>query len=171
MKQTSSEVSQRVRQDRKLSEEEKSVFYSHWHYAAIWLWSSVGNGQSLDDVSSRFQVARERGLEILRFLVEAHLCIFENGVYRMGSQSIHLERSSVHAPKHHTNWRLRAIEMSDRIMSEELMYTAPLSISRADFAKIRSLLTNVIKEATEKAIHSEAEDVACFNVDLFWIKK
>lgn len=171
LKESSSEIGQWVQQDRQLSDEEKAVFYSHWHYASIWLFLSIGNGKSLDEVSSRFQISRERGVEVLHFLLESHLCVFNDGLYKMGPQSIHLDRGSIHLPRHHTNWRLRAIEMSDRIMSEELMYTAPISISRADFALIRTRLTEVIKEATEKAVHSKAEDVACFAMDLFWVKK
>jgi uncharacterized protein (TIGR02147 family) len=169
--QASIEINQRVRQDRQLSEEEKSIFYSHWLYAAIWLLTSIEPGKSLDDVSVHFQIARDRANEILQFLVSTQLCLFENGRFRMGPQSIHLARGSVHLTKHHTNWRLRSIEMSDKVAAEELMYTAPISLSKADFKKIRGRLADVIKEVTDQAIKSQAEDIACVNIDFFWIRR
>jgi len=170
-KQASVELSERVRQDRQLSEEEVSVFYSHWLYAAIWLQSSLPKGTTLETACERFHISRERASEILHFLAETRLCISLNGHYQMGPQSIHLARGSVHLGKHHTNWRLRAIENSDKISQEELMYTAPISISKSDFKKIRTRVTEFIKEVTDTAIQSEADEIACFNLDLFWIRK
>lgn len=171
LKNASIELSQRVRQDRNLTEEEKSIFYSHWLYAAIWLQTSLATGQSLDGIVDKFQISRERATQILHFLVDTQLCVSEQGRFRMGPQSIHLARGSVHISKHHTNWRLKAIDASDRIEPEELMYTAPISVSKSDFEKIRSRLADVIKEVTDVAIKSEAEQIACFNLDFFLIKK
>ena len=171
LQKSSLELSERVRQDRQLSEEEKSIFYSHWLYASIWLQTSLLGGQTLDQVVKRFEISRERAVEILQFLAETQLCVFENGYYVMGPQSIHLPRNSVHLTKHHTNWRLRAIEASDKISQEELMYTAPISVSKADFKKIRNRLADVIKEVTDIAIKSEAEELASFNLDFFRIRK
>lgn len=171
LKNNSIELSERVRQDRQLTEEEKSIFYSHWLYAAIWLQTSLFEGQTLDQVVERFEISRERAAEILRFLVETQLCVLEKGRYLMGPQSIHLSRTSVHLTKHHTNWRLRAIEASDKISQDEMMYTAPISVSKADFKKIRARLADVIKELTDVVIKSEAEEIACFNLDFFLIKK
>lgn len=170
LKENSVELSQRVRQDRQLTNEEKSVFYSHWLFAAIWLQTSIKNGKTLEEICERFDISRERGREILHFLSETQLCILENSHYKMGPQSIHLERGSVHLSRHHSNWRLRAVEASDKIQAEEMMYTAPLSISKADFKKVRARLAEVIKEITDLAIDSEAEDAACFNLDFFWMK-
>jgi hypothetical protein len=49
------------------------------------------------------------------------------------------------------------------------MYTAPISLSNADFKKLRARLAEVIKEVTDVAIQSEAEQVACFNLDFFLV--
>lgn len=171
LKNAAVEISQRVRQDRSLSDEEKSIFYSHWLYAAMWLLTSLKGGQTLDEVVSKFQITRARALDILNFLAETQLCVVANGRYSMGPQSLHLDRKSPHVTKHHTNWRLRAIEASDKISEDEMMYTAPLSLSKADLKKIRGRMMEVIKEVTETAIPSEAEELVCFNLDLFFIKK
>lgn len=168
--QASIELGQHVRQDKSLSDEEKSIFYSHWHYMAVWLFTSIKEGKTLDEVSAWFKISREHASEILQFLSKTELCLFENEKYKMGSQSIHLSRTSAHLVRHHTNWRLRAIEACDKISADEMMFTAPLSLSLADFKKIRSRFTEIIKEITDIAIESEAQALACFNLDFFWIK-
>jgi uncharacterized protein (TIGR02147 family) len=171
LQKNSQDLSKTLRQDRQLNAEEISVFYSHWLYAAIWLFSSLKGGRSLDDIVNWFQISRERALDVLHFLVQTRLCKIENGIYTMGPQSVHLARGSAHLPRHHTNWRLRAIETSDKLGADELMYTAPMSLSAGDFKKLRSRLSEVIKEVTDVAIPSEAEAMVCFNLDFFWIRK
>jgi uncharacterized protein (TIGR02147 family) len=171
LKKHSQDLSKTLRQDRQLNAEEISVFYSHWLYAAIWLFSSLKGGRTLEDIINWFQIPRERALDVLHFLVQTQLCKIENGLYMMGPQSVHLARGSAHLPRHHTNWRLRAIETSDKLGNDELMYTAPMSLSKEDFKKLRSRLSEVIKEVTDVAIPSEAEAMVCFNLDFFWIRK
>jgi len=51
------------------------------------------------------------------------------------------------------------------------MYTAPISLSRDDFKKIRSRSAELVKEVTEVAIHSEAEILTCFDIDFFSIER
>jgi hypothetical protein len=63
------------------------------------------------------------------------------------------------------------VERSDQISSDELMYTAPLSVSRSDFKKIRSRLADLVREVTDIAIPSKAEEIACFNLDFFRIRE
>ncbi|MCC2679415.1 MAG: hypothetical protein K0R29_1991 [Pseudobdellovibrio sp.] len=171
LKKHSQDLSKTVRQDRQLNAEEISVFYSHWLYAAIWLMSSLTGGRTLEDIVNWFQIPRERAIDVLQFLVNTGLCKIENGRYVMGPQSVHLQRGSPYLPRHHSNWRLRAIETSDKLGADELMYTAPMSMSVADFKKVRSRLNEVIKEVTDIAIPSEAEEMVCFNLDFFWIRK
>ena len=67
------ELSERVRQDRLLSEEEKSIIYSHWIYLSVWLFSSIGDGKALDEVSQRFELTRERASEVLNFLIQTQI--------------------------------------------------------------------------------------------------
>ena len=171
LQKSSQNISKTLRQDRQLNAEETALFYSHWLYSAIWLYSSLKGGRNLDDIISWFQIPRERALDILQFLVQTGLCKIENGYYVMGPQSVFLDKGSVNVPRHHTNWRLRAIETSDKLESDELMYTAPMSLSVSDFKKLRSRMTEIIKEVTDVAIPSEAEAMVCFNLDFFLIKK
>lgn len=170
LKSESVEMANTVRQDRQLTEEDKSIIYSHRIYLTIWLFTSIGDGKTLDEVAVQCEITREKATEILNFLVKTELCVIKNSKYTMGSQSIHIGRGSPHLYKHHANWRLKAIEASDSISAEELMYTAPMSMSKADAKKIRSRLADVIKEVTDIVYISEAEEVVYLGIDFFSVK-
>lgn len=171
LKQGSLDLGKTLQHDRKLSSEETAIYYSHWHYGAIWLSTTLKNGKNLDEVAELFEISRDRAFEVLHFLVETRLCIVENGRYLMGPQSIHLSRGSPHMSRHHTNWRLRAIENSDKIAADEIMYSGQMSISENDFKKLRMRLSEVIKEVIDVAIPSDPESLISFNLDFFRFKK
>jgi uncharacterized protein (TIGR02147 family) len=171
VKNQSLEISKRIPQDRILTDVERSIFYSSWLYLAVWLFSSVDKGQTLDSVAKRFDITRSRAGEILRFLVGAQLCKLKDDVYTIGPQLIHLEKGSPFLTKHHINWRVKAVQRSEDIEDQELMFTSPLSISKKDFEILREQMVNFIKSASDRVAKSPAEEIACLNLDLFWIKK
>ena len=164
------EVSERVKKDRVLTDEEKSIFYSSWIYSAVRMFCSVNESQSIESIGDRFQIERERVIETVNFLVEAQLLIKEGIEYKIGPLSTHLERTSSHVLKHHSNWRVKAIQHSDFLTAKELMYTSPISLSREDFQIIREGLVQLIQQVVARVKESPAEDVACLNLDFFWVK-
>ena len=172
IKEASLKLSQRVKIDKVLSHEEKSIFYSSPLYSAIRLFTSVGGkGKSLGEICDRFDLPKARVATILSFLVESGLCIEKNGLYFLGAQKTHLDNQSPHLPKHLSSWRNRAIYHSENISDKELMYSAPVSLSVEDFDKLREEMANFIKKFVERVQASPAEEIACFNLDFFWIKK
>jgi uncharacterized protein (TIGR02147 family) len=164
-------VIRRVQPKKHLTENDRSIFYSSPLYTAIRLFASTGeSGRSLDEICERFELSRQKTVEILQFLVEANLVNQEASLYKMGAQSTHLEFGSPHLLKHHTNWRLRSIQTHEVLSPEELMYTAPVSISREDFKLLREELLKFIQAFLKKVHASPAEEVACLNIDWFWIR-
>ncbi len=170
LKRKSLDVASRIKEHRSLTDLERSVFYSNWIYSAIRLFTSVAEGQSLDAVAKRFALTRTQASEILSFLSAAGLCTEEAGVFKLGSQHTHLDSSSPFLNRHHSNWRLRSLHRSDHLTTEEMMFTSPFSVSTADFLKIREELVEVIRSTSKVIKHSPAEEVACMNIDLFWVK-
>jgi uncharacterized protein (TIGR02147 family) len=160
-----------VKFDRVLNEQERSVFYSAPIYSAIRLFTSLNaKGKSVGDVAQRFQIPLARATEILRFLAETGLCVQHADRYQVGPQSTHLEPGSPHLLKHHNHWRVRAMRRCEDLSEKELMYTAPISISEADFALLRESMIDFIKGFLQTVKHSPAEELACFNLDFFWLK-
>ena len=171
VKTKSLDLKTRMSEHRSLSDYERSVFYSSWIYSAIRLFTSVGDGQTLAASVEKFSMPRAEVAQILNFLKEARLVSEEEGVYRMIAAHTHLEFGSPFLGRHHTNWRVKSIQRTDDLTSEELMFTSPFSISRKDFLRIREELTELIKSTSRTIRESPAEDVACLNMDLIWMKR
>jgi uncharacterized protein (TIGR02147 family) len=164
-------LSERVAKDVVLTDAQRAVFYSSWIYSAVRIFTSLGNGATTEQICDHLALPRKTALEVLAFLVEARLVIQEGGLYKTGPQRTHLEFGSPFLVRHHTNWRLRSIAQADFLSREELMFTGPLTISRADFAHIREELTHMIQSVSERVKHTSPEDIACLNIDWIWLRK
>ncbi len=163
---------ERFAHDKQLSEENKAQFYSHYLYSAVRLYCSTQDkGCTIEEIESRFNITRERLMPMIRFLLGAGLLSQKKDKYLMGTMSTFLPRESAHIHRHHANWRLLAVHESPRLEDDELMFTAPMSISKDDFQKIRETLMKEISKISGVIKDSPAEDIACLNLDLYWIKK
>ncbi len=163
-------ISNRIKPAHNLSEQERAVFYSTPLYSAIRLFTSVGKkGKSLGEICDRFELPRAKTTEMLRFLCETGLCVLKSERYFMGTQSTHLEFGSPHLFRHHSNWRVKAISRSERLSDKELMYTAPVSLSKEDFEELREKMVVFIQDFLKTVHASPAEEVACLNLDFFWV--
>lgn len=162
----------RVKVDKILTDHQQAVFYSLPIYAALQMYTSTSKqGKTLDEICKKFELSRKKAADYMRFLVEAQLCEEQNGRFVIGIQKTHLAQGSPFLPRHHSNWRSRAILRSEDLDSEELMFTAPLSIAKKDFITLREEMASFIKKTLEKVKDSDPEEIACFNLDFFWIKK
>lgn len=170
IKKESLNLSKRVPHEKTLSDEEKAIFYSSWIYSAVRLFTSIEKGVTTDEVVQKFSITRAKAAEILRFLTSTGLCVEEKGLFTQGVQRTHLDRTSPYIQRHHSNWRVKAIQRSDNLEDDELMFTGPLSISYSDFTKVREKIVDLIKEVSNTVKESDPEEVACFNVDLFWVE-
>lgn len=162
-------TSNRLPKHRTLDDQQKAVFYSSWIYSAVRLFCSIGSGKTVEEVSEAFQIGRIKASEILNFLTETGLCILEGDRYRMGSQHTHLEATSPFVLRHHMNWRSKAMQRHENVSAKELILTAPFSISRKDFEKVREKILECVKENFEIIKSSPAEDVAFLNIDFLWL--
>jgi len=127
------QMQQRMKDHKQLTDQERAVFYSSWIYSAVRLYTACGKGQTLEQLSEKFQLSKSRTDEVLYFLCSTGLCKFENGRYHMGDQHIHVPANSPFVIRHHTNWRLRAINSLENTSPEEMNFTAPMSIAKKDF--------------------------------------
>lgn len=172
LREQSLKLSNRVKADKELSDDERSTFYSSPVYSAVRLFTSTGSkGKTLNEICERFELIRAHATQILKFLVETNLCTEKDNHYFMGVQKTHLGKNSPHVLKHHSNWRTRATIYSETLTDEELMYTAPVSLSKKDFEHLREEMVEFIKKFLKTVHDSPAEEVACFNLDFFWVRK
>ena len=162
------QVKERVEVDSVLTEETKAIFYSSWSYAAARLLTEIPNLQCLDEVAARLNFSRAKTADILEFLVDQRLCLKLNDRYAIGPQRTHLDFGSPFLGRHHMNWRARALQKAETVREEdELMFTAPLTLSRKDVLILRERLLQVIQELSGVVKNSKSEALYCLNIDLF----
>jgi uncharacterized protein (TIGR02147 family) len=153
--------------DHELSEEGRTLFYSDRLYMAVWIFSSIPSLQNFDLMADRLSISRARLREIVDFLTRHQICVEDGDRLLTGPTTIHLKPGSPLVARHHTNWRLKAIEKSELLSEEELMFTAPISVSEADFGKLRQLVVDLVSAAAKIVKDSKPEISACMNFDLF----
>jgi uncharacterized protein (TIGR02147 family) len=160
-------LSERIDSERKLTEQESAIFYSSWVFSAIRLSCSIGDGLTIDEVVQRLQIPRAQVLSAIEFLRGSGFIKQEGARFVIGTQYTHLGKDSPYLNRHHANWRVKALQKIDHLTDQELMYTAPFSISEKDFAVLREQMVVVIQEFLKAVKASEGETVACLNIDLF----
>ncbi|MFZ3228710.1 MAG: TIGR02147 family protein [Pseudobdellovibrio sp.] len=165
------QVSKRVQPNREISDKEKTIFYSSWIYSAVQVASALEVKVDFEFICRRFNLAPSRARSILDFLIKTQLVNEKEGIFTAGTTSTHLEKKSPFVVKHHTNWRLKAIEAAENLSDEELIYSANFSISKKDFTKLREEMVQVIQKFLEVVKDSPAEEIAQFNLDFFWLSK
>jgi len=159
----------RVKVDRKLSDENKSIFYSSWVYSAI------RNASAIEHLNDEMQISERLGIpvnivrRVLQFLLENHLCIQEAQGLAPGPATTHVSEDSPHVNKHHQNWRHKAINKMEVKDIDDLFFTMPMSLSRKDYLILRSLLLDQVSTFSKIVGPSTSEEVACLNMDLFRI--
>jgi hypothetical protein len=126
---------------------------------------------SIEEYQVAELIARALGLSITRvnqeleFMVNTGLIKSEKGRYTIGPNAIHLGSDSPAIAKHHANWRFHTIQNLHQARSDDLHFSAAVTLSEEAVALVReSLLKNL--EANIKTIEKAKEEVAyvlCFD--------
>lgn len=170
LKAESLKLSKRVNFEKKLSDQERSVFYSSWLYSAIHIFTSLkDDGFTLDEIAKRFNITKTKAAEVLQFLTSAGIVNEKAGKYVLGVQSTFLEQGSPHLLKHHSSWRVKAIQKSENLSDSEMMVSGQYSISKKDFSMLREQLAEFLKKVNNTIKDTEPEEVVCLNLDWFWV--
>lgn len=160
----------RLEVNKALSKEDQMTFYSSWHYGAIHVLISVPQFQTKESLAHVLRLPIEKVNEMLSFLEKIGLAVQDGLRWKMGTSSVFIDSSSPMIGKHHTNWRIQAMQSLDRLDIEDLHYSAPISLSKDDFQKIREMFVDVIRRAREIVKPSKEEIAACYCLDLFKIQ-
>lgn len=172
IKQQSLKLSKRIPHQKKLSEQERSIFYSSWIYSAVHIFTSLNEeGVTIDEIGRRFEISNSRAAEIVYFLKNCGIIAEKNQRFSPGIQSTFLEQGSPHLLKHHSSWRIKAIQKSEALSESEMMITGQYSISMKDFLTLREKMTEMVKLLNQTVKDTNPEDIACLNLDWFWLNK
>lgn len=163
---------QRLGEEKKLlSEEDKQKYYSSWIYAAIHVASTISELQNKKNLQTYLNIPLDKFLEALDFLNQAGLIVVIGDTIQSGNSSIRLGNNSHNIIKHHTHWRIQAIESLERETLEDLHYSAVFSLSKKDVTLIKNKLLDYIKETVEIVKESPEETLYNFNMDFYCLNK
>lgn len=167
MRDAQKNLSKRLKKDRQLSEEEISIFYSHWSYSAASLACALPEIKDVQAIAQRLNISQLAAAKIVEFLLSCGLSEKKQGQLHYGNVYTHLSSDSPNVIKHHQNWRIKSMNSMDTVNEKNLFYTGPFALSKAAAEKIRTLLPQFIEEIVQTAGPSESETMYCFNLDWF----
>jgi uncharacterized protein (TIGR02147 family) len=154
-------------QKHKLTESDLAIFYSSWHFSAIRLLATLAPIDTYE-IGKKLNLSSKKANEAVTFLNRTGLCHTVEGSKIQASSSVtHLGADSPFVWKHHENWRLKALERHFDLKDEELVYSAPLTISQNDMVVLREKIVKLIQDFKKTVQNTHPEIVACLNVDWF----
>lgn len=168
LKDAAAQVKSRVPQSTKLSEQDRALFYSSWHYTYIRLLTSIEKYQTPAAIAHRLSITISRVQEVLDFLTAKGLCKESQGRYQRTEKNTHIEARSHLAVRHHQNWRAKSVGLVEQIQPGDLAFTAPVALAKKDLSKVRNILLDTIAEISALIEKSPSEEVAYLGID--WIR-
>lgn len=156
---------------KELSKEDQAIYYSRWYYSAILISLTISKLQAVPDIAYFLGLPENTVREALNFLTSRGLVETDRARFKIGTVSIHLGSDSPNVYKHHTNWRMRAIESMDNLKEEDLHYSSVISINEKDKVKVREIMTEAIEKIRNVVRDSKEDTVCAYNIDFFSLKK
>jgi uncharacterized protein (TIGR02147 family) len=166
LKSQSEDTNEKIKKDRTLTEEEKTVYYTHYLFTSIRLFCSIGQ-KRIHDIQERFSLSREKTLEYLDLLIKLNLLKKTGDLYENTDQVIFLDKTSPHIYRHHMNWRIQAMKQIERPKPDDLSFSYPMTISKKDFVVLRKKWVAEVLEIQKTLQKTEPETIAFLNLDFF----
>ncbi|WPU63994.1 TIGR02147 family protein [Peredibacter starrii] len=162
-----SEIKNRIDIKKSLKPVDQQIYYSSWYYGAIHMLLSIKEFQTAEKIIERLHLSREKVTEILNFLQDTGLAVKKGEHYEIGVTRIHLNKDSPQIQRHHTNWRLRAIDSIDLNLNQDLHYSSLVSMSRKDVPVVREILLKAIEDCRKVIKESKEEEIQAICIDFF----
>lgn len=157
----------RIQPNRELSETDQARYYSSWHFAAIHMAVSIGNLRSKEQLAQALKLPAESINEAIEFLLNIGVLKQSENKYSIGETHIFLSKGSPFITKHHTNWRIKAIQALDYKLEENFHYSGVITCSINDLPTIKEVLIRAVKEIREIVKDSPEESLCAYTLDLF----
>ncbi len=162
-------VKSRVKTDKALSLEDEIKYYSSWIFIAIDVLTSISEFQTVENISKHLQIDREEVSRCLKYLVEIGVVKEKGGHYEVGTARMHLPSTSNLVSKHHTNWRIRAMNSLDLPRPDNIHFSTVYSFSKTDLDRLKEMILKLVEDMEPVILDSPAEIAYCFAFDFFEI--
>ena len=163
------EIKERVVTTQSLSESDQLTYYSSWHFTAVHMCLMVPHLQERRSISTALQLPTDTVSSVLNFLTRTGLAEQRGDKFVCGPIRIHLPDSSPLVSKHHTNWRMRAVQSLDNRSHTDLHYSSVMTLSEVATERIRDLLLQTIQDSEPIIKDAKNEIVCALSLDLFQI--
>lgn len=160
-------LTKRLGQENILNDSHKSIFYSIWYYQAAHIALTIPHLQTAEALAKHLGLSQNKATEILQFLCECGLVYKQNNKFIPTTTRIRLGNDSHHILKHHTNWRVKAIESLEHESVGDMHYSGVVSISADDASRIKNLLLEQLKNNLKVITDSKEEVLYNLNIDFF----
>lgn len=146
-----------------------SIYYSHWIHSAVHLLLTIPSFQTIPALAQHFQKEESEILSVVKELEAAGLVIKTENGWKATHVNIHAAEKDFFAEVHHKNWRTQGLEPRKSSHQAVVRYTSIHSLSKDDFATIKNLIEEMIKDSRSIIEPSPEEMAACLIIDYFGI--
>lgn len=153
-----------------LSEETKGTYYSSWLYAAIHILTTIPEYRTRKALAEKTRMSMEALDKALQFLMTHNLIHKEGDHYLPTHSWIRVDKESPHIVKHHSNWRLQAINNLEKQTDQDLHYSGVFSMDVKTALHFKDKFLELLKAESKKIEASKEEELFIINMDLFNLK-
>lgn len=160
----------RLKNDKVLSHEDQSRYYSSWIYAAIHMAVMIPDLNTIEKLTKHFRVPQKKILEVVDFLTSRNLLIERSGTLAVGNTHLYISNEdSQMIIKHHTNWRVQTIAALANEGPRDLHYSGVVTLSKDDALALKAYFIQCIEEAQKKIKDSKEEVLYVLGTDFYEI--
>ena len=160
-------IRNRMKVKETLSRENQSTYYSVWYYSAIHILSAFEKYQTPASIATYLRLSVDLVADAFQFLIRVGLVKETHGKFSIGDGRIHLDQSSPLLPRHHANWRMKAIQAVDERKPEDLHFSGIYGLSLADSKRLKKMLLQFLEEIEPITRASKEEFPYILLLDLF----
>lgn len=142
-----------------VSEKDRDRFYSTHYYGALHILTGIPAFRTVERLAEALRLSKARVQDMVDFCLRIGVLKTEAGELRPGPQHIHLGAQSEMVLKHHSNWRQHTLQSLQFLDTEDLHYSACVSLTQADAYKIKDMMLQNLKDHVD-VISKSAEEVA-----------
>ena len=147
----------------------EAFYYSTWLPAVIHILTSIPEFQSATAISEKLNIDRKTAEKTLLQLEALKLISRKASKWIFNSSEMHLSKNSPLSPTHLNNWRQRAVLNAQLNNDESIHYSVIQSLDEKAYIEIRKAVVKIIGDFSKHAGPAPANEVACFNIDIFKI--
>jgi uncharacterized protein (TIGR02147 family) len=162
-------ISSRIASHETIPIQEQVTFYNSWLYVAIHILCAVPEFQSRRALRDFFHLPSKQVDPLIDFMVKLGILVELAGKLTQGSTRIHLPKGSPFLVKHHSNWRMRAIQSMDYDRENDLHYTMVMSLSKKDVDRVKQIIFESISKTDQLLKETGDEIVYSFCMDWFQV--